>query len=566
MSPMQWVKWGLKWCRPDALQHLWVGCGVGMAMLLALLKPWPLAWLVNQLATPGSITGAALLRVMLALAVIHAGHAILQAMVQAGAIRLGLKGVQRLRDATLESVLRQEGRTPQERGDLLQRLAWDGYSVQTLYQQGVVLSLGALLNLVGMTVVMVRLHPELTAASWMVVPALWLGLRYFGKRMQDAGASAQMADAEVLGAADQVLAGRPWILADARESLAQGWFSSKVRHSFATRLTQYQWELGYGAMVGLAFALGMAWVIGLGGHWVARGELSLGALLVFVTYLTQLHEPLNLLSQAGGTTSQALAGIRRVAEVVDAPTPLAWGSHPESKGSASSAETGLRLDGVSFHYTTENQLIQNLNLEVKPGEVVVLTGPSGCGKSTLLALAGRFLEPDAGVVSWKGCPLAEWSREAFRAQVGMGFQEAWVWPGSLRENLCFGVGEAQDASLLEVLEEMGLGDWFRSLPQGLETLLGENGRALSTGERQRVQLARVLLKGAPLLLLDEPTSALDLAGEERVMQALRKRLQDQGHTALVVTHRPALLSMADRVLEMRDGGVHVQNSVTLTQG
>lgn len=207
------------------------------------------------------------------------------------------------------------------------------------------------------------------------------------------------------------------------------------------------------------------------------------------------------------------------------------------------------VEGLCVSYPGRPEpALDGLNLRVGPGEVVALSGPSGCGKSTLLKVLLGFVQPAAGTVRIGSTDLADLDADAWRAQVAWVPQRPHLFAGSLADNIALGRPDATTEQLRQAVDDAGLGSLIARLPEGLDTVVGEDGTGLSAGERQRLALARAFLRDAPLLLLDEPTANLDGETEDEVLRAVRRLVG--GRTALVVAHRPALAAMADRVVEV----------------
>ena len=575
--------------RPDsarvALVFLLLLAGVGAS----LLKPWPVAMLVDGvLAASGptthhnfilSFTGrgasasgelsqpAVLLLLCGALLLIHVLHGALCAAHTYLAIGIGLRGLARVRNEVFSCLHRLSLRFHQgsSAGDLIQRAAWDTYSFQTLFQQGLVTFVSGALSLTLMVIVMARLNARLTLVALGVVPLLFLTMRFFGRRMAKRGAAAQAADSQVTSSVQQGIAALPLTLSYTGEEQAARSFGETAARSQEQRLSQHGWEVLYWLGVTFVFALGTAGMTWLGASEVLAGQLSVGQLLVFLAYLAQLYEPLNQLSHVGATVASARAGAARVCELLDTPEEVK--DKPDartvrsSKFKVQSSKLGtgeplevrgeVRFENVSFGYEKEREVLRGLSFTLAPGESAALIGPSGVGKTTLLNLLPRFFDPTGGAVRLDGADLRDLRVRDLRAQIAVVLQEPILLPTTLAENIAYGRPGATRAEIEAAARAANADAFIRKLPQGYETIVGDGAARLSVGERQRLNLARAFLKDAPILLLDEPTSALDAESEALVVASLGELMR--GRTTLIVAHRLTTIRRVDKILVLEEG-------------
>lgn len=527
---------------------------------LGLLKPWPLALLVDFLASGrvwapfGPLTGRRyVLSLIGTLVLVSVAHAILSAWQQGVVISTGLRGLARVRKAVFEWLLGLSLRRVQgaQSGDLIYRATWDTYAFQTLFTQGVFVFLGAAVSVVAMTVVMGRMNLVLTGIAWATIPALLLVMRFFGGKLSGRSTTAQAADATVASGVQQTVANLLLVQSFTRESTERTRFDQHVDASFQARWSQHRLEVVYLAVVAIVLALGTSAIVGFGVGRVEQGSLTVGELLVFLAYLTQLYEPLNQLSHLGATVSNARAGAIRVLELLD-DVPSS-GAEEGRELISGPGPWGLELVGVGFGYTSERRVFQDLNLSVAPGEVVALIGPSGSGKTTLLQLIPRLLEPDQGEVRVGGRPVRTLRREDLRKNISLVLQEPLLLPTTVAENIGYGREGATQGEIEAAARAANADGFIRQLPAGYHTVVGEGAARLSVGEKQRINLARAFLKDAPVLLLDEPTSALDSESEQAVMDGLRSLLK--GRTVLMVAHRFATLREVNRIAVLNEGQI-----------
>lgn len=571
----------LAFFRPDGTL---LALAFGLLLLGAvagLFKPWPLAVLVDsvlgtkpvpeRLATwAGGSKSSQVLGLAGALFAVYFAQASLAALQNYLTIQIGLRGLARVRGELFATLQRLSLRyhQGQQTGDLLYRATWDVYSFQTLFQQGLVVSCGAALSLALMLVVMFQVNWRLTLAAVTVVPLLLLAIRVLGRPMNAKGAAAQTAEGVVAATLQQTLAALPLIQSFTREPVQQAGFAEQAEASRAARLGQHGWELLYGWGVAAAFAAGTAGIVWLGSREILAGRLTTGELLVFLAYLTQLYEPLNQLSHAGATVATATAGAQRVLEILDTREqvkdgPVARGlkgrelrmEEGGSKGEAAALEVRGRIafERVTFGYVKSAPVLRDVRLDIPAGQRIAILGPSGGGKTSLLHLIPRFFDPDDGIVRLDGVSLRELRLRDLRQQVALAMQESILLPGTIAENIAFGKPKATPEEIEAAARAAGAHAFIRNLPGNYRAVVGEGAARLSVGERQRLGLARALIKNAPILLLDEPTSALDAGSEQQVLAGLQEHVR--GKTVVLITHRAEALQLAERVVLLADGEI-----------
>ncbi len=543
---------------------------LGLGLGLGLLKPWPLAWLVDSYlghrtlpapldawlgdaGSPRQLTG-----LVLFLVAVHWTHAAVTALQSGSIILIGLRGLARVRCALYDALLRLtlKGQQSSETGDLIYRATWDACAFQTLLQHGVFTTLAAGAGVAAMTLVMARLNGRLTLTALVTVPLLVWGIRVFSARMGRLGGEAQVADASIASAVQQVLAALPLVQSFTREANEAERFHTRAAAALNARWRQHQTEVAYLAMVACILAAGTAAITWVGAREVSQGRLPVGHLLVFLAYLGQLYEPLNQLSNVGATVSVARAGTQRVFELLDA-----TGSGPGQGSMTPPAEgrlCSLDFEQVTTGYAPDRPVLKDLTLSIRGGETVAIVGPSGAGKSTLLSLISRFLEPESGRVTLAGTDLREFRLEALRRSVAWVPQEPVLLPGTLAENIAFGRSTASRSEVEAAARAANAHGFIERLPQGYDTLVGDGAARLSAGEKQRLNLARAFVKQAPILLLDEPTSALDGESERLILESLRTWGRER--TVLMVAHRLQTLDIADRIVVLRNGEVLEQGT------
>ena len=540
---------------------------------LNLLKPWPLALLVDSLfgnqplpAWLQNFSGtenkySLLLTLTLAMLAIHLVQGGLGASQNYLSIQIGLAGLRRVREQVFACLQRLSLRFHQgsRSGDIIYRAAWDTFSFQTLFQQGLITAVSASLSLVLMMVVMFHMNVLLTLIALAVVPVLVLTIRHFGKKMTERGMSAQQADSAVTSFVQQSIVALPLIQSYTREEHEENAFSVRTLAAQQKRLAQHGWELIYWLVIAVVFALGTAAMLWFGGRQVLAGHLTVGALIIFLDYLRQFYEPLNQLSHVGATIASAQAGVQRVFEILDTPEEVrdAPNARPvvtagaSAPASAVQARGNLAFNDVTFSYQQGQPILQDLSFRVGTGQSAAIIGPSGVGKTTLLNLLPRFFDPTSGAITLEGVNLRELRVRDLRRHIALVLQEPLLLPASIAENIAYGKPRATRAEIEAAARAANADAFIRKMPDSYATIVGDGGTRLSVGERQRLNLARAFLKDAPILLLDEPTSALDAESEALVVASLFDLMK--GRTTLMVAHRLSTIRRVDKVLVLQDG-------------
>lgn len=577
---MKNIRRALRYFRLDAARIALVCVLLLLSIGAGLLKPWPLAIIVDSVlgekpppAWLASIVGhpsksSLLVLLSIATLLIHLAQGFLSSAQNYLTIKIGLLGLRRVRNELFARLQRLSMRFYQgsKTGDLIYRATWDTYSFQTLFQQGLITFITALLSLGLMTVIMARVNFTLTLAAISTVPLLLVSIKLFGRRMRERGLAAQRADSQVASSVEQTISALPVIQSCVREADEEHKFITQTAAAQEQRLSQHGWELLYWLAITIAFSIGTAAIIWLGSRQVEAGRLTVGELLIFLAYLAQLYEPLNQLSHVGATVSSASAGTQRVFEILDAKDEIT--DAPDAKAVTSSkfkvqgsmlkepaliVHGNISFDHVSFGYQPGQAVLKDVSFQVAAGECLAIIGPSGAGKSTLLHLLPRFFDPIQGAVRLEGVDLRELRLHDLRGQIAVVPQEPVLLPVSIAENIAYGRPGASSDEVKAAARAANADAFIQKLPQGYATIVGEGHARLSVGERQRLNLARAFLKDAPILLLDEPTSALDRETEALVIASLQRLMQ--GRTTLIVAHRLSTIRRANRILTLKDGQI-----------
>jgi ATP-binding cassette subfamily B protein/subfamily B ATP-binding cassette protein MsbA len=315
---------------------------------------------------------------------------------------------------------------------------------------------------------------------------------------------------------------------------------------------------GYNPAMQFASALGTVLVLWLGGRKVMDGAMTPGALVEFLLFLGMFYAPLNVLHQLNQMSQSARAAGERVFDILDAPAETTTAtSNPNPSNPTSASTTRLRgevtFEGVSAAYEGRPDALNEIDLQVHAGQTIALVGPTGAGKSTLVNLLPRFYPIARGRITVDGQPLESIPLVHLRSQIAVVSQEPFLFNGTIRENILYGRLDATETELIAAAETANAADFIRRLPDGFDTRVGERGIRLSVGEKQRISIARALLKDAPILILDEATASVDTATERLIQEALKRLMSNR--TSFVIAHRLGTIRDADLIVVLKDGRI-----------
>jgi ATP-binding cassette subfamily B protein len=560
----------LPYLKAHRWQVAWALAQVFLVAAFELLKPWPLQIVIDYVlggkappvgGSAGELLSLPTLTLLLvaciALVVVHFGAGALTLWHNYTTIRVGQAMVNDLRGDLYAHLQRLSlaFHTRQRVGDLMYRITSDSFAVQTMIMNGVLPILSAVILLGGMLIVLFPIDPTLTLLSLTIVPVLFGIIAAFNRKIVDVATEVRDLDSRVYSLVQWGMAAIKVVQAFTKEEEEHRRFMGASRESLRATLSLYNWQTLYSAAVNVVVAVGTAVVVYAAARSVLSGNLTLGQLIVFISYLAQLYQPINQITQSWGLIAAARIGAKRVFEVLETETDLKSGSHQFPSGGVSG---DIAWRDVSFDYRVGTPVLNGINITVPAGSKIAIVGPTGAGKSTLLGLLPRFFDPTTGAVTIDGVDIREYTLNSLRSQIAMVLQPPLIFPLSVADNIAYGRPGADHAAIEHAARMARIHDTIARMPEGYETQLGEAGIALSEGEKQRITIARALLRDAPILILDEPTSALDVETEALVMQAIEALMQ--GRTTFIIAHRLSTVRRCDRILVLRDGTIAEQGS------
>ncbi|GAA1258851.1 ABC transporter ATP-binding protein [Pseudonocardia aurantiaca] len=439
-------------------------------------------------------------------------------------------------------------------GRLISRLTSDMESLSDLLEKGLDGLAGALLSVVGITVLLIWLDPVLAAVVLAGFAPLLLLTRWFQRRSRASYRRTRSTVARLIVHFVESMNGIRAVQAFRREQRNDEIMDSLSTAYRNANTSAFLTVAGYVAGVRTVGNTTLALVLLIGGLRVVDGALALGALTAFVLYLRRFYDPLDDLAQFFNSYQSAAAALEKIASVLDTPVGLPEPARPVRLPEPARGE--LEFDAVRFAYrrASDRTVLPEFSLHVPAGQTVALVGATGAGKSTLAKLAARFYDPTAGAVRLDGVDLRDITDADLRSALVMITQEAFLFSGSVADNIAMGGhGSRSRAEIVAAAAAVGAREFIEALPDGFDTDVRKRGGRLSAGQRQLVSLARVVLADPAVVLLDEATSSLDIPSERAVQAALETVLA--GRTALVIAHRLSTVLIADRVLVMSDGQV-----------
>src|SRR2546421_5493864 len=453
----------------------------------------------------------------------------------------------------------------QKTGDLVQRLVGNIADIEKLVTDGLVDMLSSILTLVGMVLVLFLVNWQFTLLSLLVVPALFVVVLIYTRSIKAAARRAAKAAGRVAEVAAEDIAAITEVKAFTLEEREVRRFGERVATQRAAGLRAGSLQAQFTPLVVLLSTLGMAIVIGVGsyiiaGHSVAVGvftipaaSLTVGSLTLFLAYLNELYQPMRSLSKLTNLASVAAAGVERIQDVLaQAPEVLARPGAAPAQG-ATRLKGDIRYEHVSFGYLPERPVLEDISLHIPAGRNVALVGLSGSGKTTLVQLMPRFYELWGGALTIDGVDHRCYPLEVLRQNISLVLAESVLFEGTIRDNIAIGRPGASDEQIIDAAQKAHIHETIMALPGGYEARVREQGKNFSSGQRQRLSIARAILRDTPILLLDEPTASLDVEAEAEVMHALQTLIE--GRTVLTISHRLSTLGHVDDIIVLHKGHI-----------
>ena len=443
-------------------------------------------------------------------------------------------------------------------GDLMSRLVSDLFDISEAAHHGPEFLLIGVVEIAGSFVILSTINAPLTAvlaliACLLVAYNVWANVRmravYTENRVRISGVNSRLEDA---------LGGMRVVKGFAAEDAEGEKFRASNDAYLDSKTRMYRAMGRYQAAIAVMMGALNTVVVVLGGWLIARGQMEAADLATYALYISLFTAPITQILDFTETFQKAIAGFRRFCEVLDEQPEIL--DRPDARPLRVS-EGAIRYDNVHFTYPDardvqgekDDEVINGLTLDIRPGETIALVGPSGGGKSTTCALLPRFYDVDSGSITIDGQDVRDVTQRSLREAIGLVQQDVYLFDGTIAENIAYGCPDATAAEIRLAARRANIADFVESLPDGYETQVGERGSHLSGGQKQRIAIARVFLKNPPILIFDEATSALDNESEQAVQESLEEL--SRGRTTLVIAHRLSTIRGADEIATIEDGRV-----------
>jgi ATP-binding cassette, subfamily B, bacterial len=433
-------------------------------------------------------------------------------------------------------------------GDMVVRLTSDIDATEDLISSAALGIALDVLTLVGMMTVMFYLDWRFSLIGLSVAPFLFIIVYRLTRRIKKATRAVKRKESELASVVQESIASVRVVKAFAREDFEEERLDHESQESVALALRARSMKARLPPLVDILVAIGTCLVLWFGVRLVLEGQLTAGALLVFILYLGKMYKPMKDLAKTADTWSKAAVGFERIAEILSIERQVR--DRPGARPAP--PFTGrIEFAHVRFGYTPDQTVLEDVNLVVEPGQRAALVGLTGCGKSTLIGLIPRMYDTVGGSISIDGLDVRRFTLESLRRQVSFVLQEAVLFHTTIAHNIAYGKPDATRDEIMRAATLANADEFIRRLPDGYDTVIGERGETLSGGQRQRIAIARAIIRDAALLLLDEPSAALDPQSEELVFQGLDRLLE--GRTSITIAHRLATVRRADVIFVLNDG-------------
>ena len=435
-------------------------------------------------------------------------------------------------------------------GELMSRVTNDVNALEHFVTHGSALTAVDLLRLAGGAIILFYLDVRLAVLVLLPVPVLAVALRYFNTRIRPVYRHVRARLGDINAQLQDSLSGIRVIQAFGQEERELERFSAESEDYYRARVQGIRyWATFFPAMRFVA-SMGTVVVLGAGAVMTVRGELTLGTLVAFLSYITSFYQPINRLTEIDNVFQEAIAAGERIFELLDETSEV-----EDAPGAVDlpAVRGKVVFHDVHFQYGTGDAVLQDVDFRIAPGEVVALVGPSGAGKTSIANLICRFYDPIHGQITVDGYDLRQVRLASLRKHVAVVLQDTFLFNTTVRENLLYGKPGATKEELVVAAKAAYAHDFIEGLPDGYDTEIGERGVKLSGGQKQRLALARAILADPRILILDEATSSVDAEAEYLIQQALESVLE--GRTALVIAHRLSTIRNADKIIALEEGRI-----------
>ena len=530
--------------------------GAAISVAAQLLVPILCGDAIDAMIGRGRVDFALVAKACLAIAVSTAITAVAQWVLAACNNRIAFRVSQDLRTAAMAKIQRLplSYLDSHPSGDLVSRIIADVDTFSDGLLMGFTQFFSGVLTIAGTLILMAVIHLGVTAVVVVLTPLSLFAAGFITRRTYRYFKTQSAIRGEQTALVEEMIQGQRVVQAFGYEEKSQKAFD-EVNERLKTASIQAVFFSSLTNPVTRFVNSVVYAAVGLTGALLAMGGgISVGQLSVFLSYANQYAKPFNEISGVVTELQNAMACIQRIFDLLDEPDQIP--DAPDAVQLVSDGQVTTR--DVAFSYTPNRPLLQNLSLDVQPGQRIAIVGPTGCGKTTLINLLMRFYDVDSGSISVAGHDIRTVTRSSLRRNYGMVLQDTWLRAGTIRENIAYGRPEASDEEIVAAAKAAHAHSFIRRLPQGYDTVIAEDGGSLSQGQKQLLSIARVMLCLPPMLILDEATSSIDTRTEVKIQAAFAKMME--GRTSFIVAHRLSTIREADVILVMRDGKIIEQGN------
>ncbi|HEU0175515.1 MAG TPA: ABC transporter ATP-binding protein [Blastocatellia bacterium] len=435
-------------------------------------------------------------------------------------------------------------------GDLISRVTTDVDAIQNFVSTALLGLVVNALTLVGMLAVMFYFNWRFTLIALSVAPILFLQVYTLTRRIKQATRAVRKKESEIVSVVAETLSSIRVVKAFAREDYEEKRLEKETLESIEMVLRARSIKARLAPIVDVIVATGTCIVLWYGARLVLQGQLTAGALVVFLLYLGKMYKPMRDLSKMTDTASKAVIGAERIRELIRLEDRVSDLPHarmaPRFRGR-------IEFDRVYFGYHETHPVLKDISLRIEPGQYVALVGPTGAGKSSIISLIPRFYDAFSGRLMIDGGDVRDFTLSSLREQISFVLQETILFHAPIWQNIAYGKPEASRDEIIRAARLANAHEFIERTPEGYETMVGERGVTLSGGQRQRIAIARAIIRNSPILILDEPTSGLDASSEKLVLEALGRLTT--GKTVIVITHHLETIIKADVIFTLKDGRI-----------
>ena len=440
-------------------------------------------------------------------------------------------------------------------GDLISRITSDIDAVQSFITSNLLDSLVNCITLAGMVGVMFWTNWRFTLISISIAPVLFFVVFRYTRQIKQASREVRKKQSEIVSTIQEVLTSIRIVKAFAREDYEEKRLEEQSLESVEIGLRARGLKARLTPIVQLITAVGTALVLWYGGRLALQGVLAPGSLVLFIWYLGKMYKPMQDLSKLPDAYSKAAVGYERIREVLETEGDVA--DLPKARR-VPRLRGKIEFDHVTFAYGTDAPTLSDVSFVIEPGQLAALVGPTGAGKSTIINLIPRFYDPSGGVVKLDGQDVRQFQQKSVRDQISFVLQDTVLFQGPIWHNIAYGKPDATRPEIEKAAQLANVMEFVDKMPEGLDTLVGERGISLSQGQRQRIAIARAIIRNTPILIMDEPTSGLDAASEQLIIDALDHLME--GKTCIIVAHRLSTIRRANVILVVQGGGIAEQGT------